>query len=214
MQKRQGAVSCPRSLERGPTNMLFCPGKPLSDFSLQSHQRITLCCSKSLRQWQIILSAKGSEYRYRRAGRRGETQERLDRLEESRQSGYRWRVGQIQRVRDRWRDEQTGSLQKGEKRTESQLGRRQKMRPTGGRQIKAGSGQRGKDRREGQQDKMAGGGPLRLSLFLQGLEELPELQVDPVFRRQHKSLNEHGPWRDLVTAQGEARSGPWPPSSH
>ena len=58
------------------------------------------------------------------------------------------RVGQIQRVRDRWRDEQTGSLQKSEKRTESQLGRRQKMRHTGGRQIKAGSGQRGKDRRE------------------------------------------------------------------
>ena len=119
MQKRQGAVSSPRSLERGPTNMLFGPGKPLSDFSLQSHQRITLCCSKSLRQWQIILSAKGSEYRYRWAGRRGETQERLDRLEESRQSGYRWRVGQIRRVRDRWRDEQTGSLQKSEKRTES-----------------------------------------------------------------------------------------------
>ena len=36
-----------------PTSWL-CPGKPISDFSLQNHQRITLCCCKSLRQRQLF----------------------------------------------------------------------------------------------------------------------------------------------------------------
>ena len=40
MQKRQRLGPCPRSLERGPANILVIQGQPISDFSLQSCQSL------------------------------------------------------------------------------------------------------------------------------------------------------------------------------
>jgi len=54
--KKQDPV--PGPWMRAESTSWLCPGKPFSDFSLQSHQRITLCCSKSLRQRQFILPSK------------------------------------------------------------------------------------------------------------------------------------------------------------
>ena len=59
MQKRHRVGPCPRSLEGEPTNIFLFPGKPTSDFSLQSLQRITLYCSKSLR-YSVLCSVKSN----------------------------------------------------------------------------------------------------------------------------------------------------------
>ena len=59
MQKRQRVGPGPRSLEVEPANIFLFPGKPTSDFSLQSLQRITLYFSKSLR-YSALCSVKSN----------------------------------------------------------------------------------------------------------------------------------------------------------
>ena len=95
-------------------------------------------------------------------------------------SGGHW---EIQWVRDRWRDKQTESLQKVERRRAESLllGRRQEMRQAGRGQTKAGSGQRGKDRREWYQDRMAGRGPQSLSLSPLGSDSFLSCRWIPFF---------------------------------
>ena len=60
MQNRQRVEPGPRSLEVEPTNIFLFPGKPTSDFSLQSLQRITLYFSKSLRYSALCLVKSNS----------------------------------------------------------------------------------------------------------------------------------------------------------
>lgn len=69
------------------------------------------------------------------------------------------------------------------------LGRRQEMRPAGA-QIKAGSGQRGKDReRTARQNGREG--PSELVLVPTWIRQLPELQVDPIFDSLHHDWSGH-----------------------
>ena len=75
---------------------------------------------------------------------------------------------------------------------------------------KAESGQTGRGSRERQEDRMAAGAPQSPSLSPQGLEELPEMQVDPILGLQHDSWNgsrdSGGIWWQLKAEQGQGHS--------
>ena len=105
--------------------------------------------------------------------------------------GFRWAMreirGQRQMEREADRILQTSEM----RRTESLLGRKQEMRQAG----RWADGSRKWAKRHGQERDTARQvdrqGPSELVLSTKGSEDLPEPQVDPIFRLQHKFSNGH-----------------------